>query len=279
LALSPRQADPPVVTSRNSLKRRTITALLLAPPAVLAVVLGPPWSDLLLLLMAAVMAWEWAHVCRSGRPLETPELALILGATLALLLGMFLGVTGVVLGLVAGAVLLLVAWRLSLHRDALLAWLMGGLLYVVLPLWLLHWLRGDNVEGRDLVLWLLLVIWAVDSGAYAFGKTIGGPRLAPRWSPNKTWAGLLGGAFTSMLVGWVAALMFDMEAPGLMGLLGGALAFVGQGGDLLESAIKRRFGLKDASNLIPGHGGVLDRVDGLIAAVMPVAVLVALGVL
>src|SRR5690606_21394577 len=193
------------------------------------------------------------------------------GATLALLLGMFLGVTGVVLGLVAGAVLLLVAWRLSLHRDALLAWLMGGLLYVVLPLWLLHWLRGDNVEGRDLVLWLLLVIWAVDSGAYAFGKALGGPKLAPRWSPNKTWAGLLGGAASAVLVGWLVAEVLSMETPGFLALVGGFLAFVGQGGDLLESAFKRHFGVKDTSHLIPGHGGVLDRVDGLVAATYPLA--------
>lgn len=252
---------------------------MLAPPALLAVVLGPPWSDLLLLLMAGVMGWEWAHVCRGGRPLERPELALTVGAPLVLLLAMLAGMVGMLIGFVIALVLLLLAWRSSLYRDALLPWLVLGLFYVALPLFLLHWLRGDDAEGRDLVLWLLLVIWAVDSGAYAFGKSIGGPKLAPTWSPNKTWAGLLGGAFMAMLVGWLAASALAMPAPNLMGLLGGFLAFVGQGGDLLESAFKRHFGVKDASGLIPGHGGVLDRVDGLIAAAFPVAALVAVGAL
>ena len=277
MAPFPRQPEGSLTAGRHSLKRRLITALILAPLVLLVVVAGPPLSDLLLLLMAGVMAWEWAHVCRGGRPLELPELASTLAAPLTLLLAMVAGLLGLLAGLAGALLLLLWSWRASLHRDALLPWLIAGLLYVVIPLWLLHWLRGDDAEGRDLVLWLLLVIWAVDSGAYAFGKTIGGPRLAPRWSPNKTWAGLLGGAFSSLLVGWLAALLLDMDSAALMGLLGAFLAFVGQGGDLLESAFKRRFGLKDASHLIPGHGGVLDRVDGLVAAVLPVAALAAVG--
>lgn len=277
MAPFPRQPEGSLTAGRHSLKRRLITALILAPLVLLVVVAGPPLSNLLLLLMAGVMAWEWAHVCRGGRPLELPELASTLAAPLTLLLAMVAGLLGLLAGLAGALLLLLWSWRASLHRDALLPWLIAGLLYVVIPLWLLHWLRGDDAEGRDLVLWLLLVIWAVDSGAYAFGKTIGGPRLAPRWSPNKTWAGLLGGAFSSLLVGWLAALLLDMDSAALMGLLGAFLAFVGQGGDLLESAFKRRFGLKDASHLIPGHGGVLDRVDGLVAAVLPVAALAAVG--
>lgn len=277
MAPFPRQPEGSLTAGRHSLKRRLITALILAPLVLLVVVAGPPLSDLLLLVMAGVMAWEWAHVCRGGRPLELPELASTLAAPLTLLLAMVAGLLGLLAGLAGALLLLLWSWRASLHRDALLPWLIAGLLYVVIPLWLLHWLRGDDAEGRDLVLWLLLVIWAVDSGAYAFGKTIGGPRLAPRWSPNKTWAGLLGGAFSSLLVGWLAALLLDMDSAALMGLLGAFLAFVGQGGDLLESAFKRRFGLKDASHLIPGHGGVLDRVDGLVAAVLPVAALAAVG--
>lgn len=279
LALFPRLPDS--LTSRlgPALTRRLLTALALAPPVLLAVVLGPPWSDLLLLLLAAVMAWEWGRICRRGKALRLPELALTAIVPAVVLLAMVFGVAGAMIGFLGALLLLLVAWRASPYQDAPLTWLVAGLFYVALPLMLLHWLRGDDREGRDLVLWLLLVIWAVDSGAYAFGKAIGGPRLAPLWSPNKTWAGLFGGAASAVLVGWLVALILDMSLPGLMAILAGCLAFVGQGGDLLESAFKRHFGVKDASGLIPGHGGVLDRVDGLVAITLPVAGLAALGVL
>lgn len=262
-----------------ALKQRLLTAAILAPPALLAVVLGPPWSDLLLMLLATVMAWEWSRVCRRGMPFSLPDLVLTLAPPLILLLAIVREFVGVIIGFGAALVLLFLARQASLYRDANLAWLTAGLFYVSLPLLLLLWLRGDDAEGRDLVLWLLLVIWAVDSGAYAFGKALGGPKLAPRWSPNKTWAGLLGGAASAVLVGWLVAEVLFMETPGFLALVGGFLAFVGQGGDLLESAFKRHFGVKDTSHLIPGHGGVLDRVDGLVAATYPLAVLVALGAL
>ena len=126
-------------------------------------------------------------------------------------------------------------------------------------------------QGRDLVFWLLAVVWATDIGAYFAGRGIGGAKLAPAISPNKTWAGLIGGALAAALVGIIAARLLGSGAIPLA--VGGmALAVVAQGGDLLESWCKRRFGVKDSSHVIPGHGGILDRVDGLLA-VFPAAFL------
>jgi phosphatidate cytidylyltransferase len=116
------------------------------------------------------------------------------------------------------------------------------------------------------VFWLFAVVWATDTAAYISGRLIGGPKLAPRFSPNKTWAGLIGGALAAALVGVIAAtLMGDAPMPS-MALASAGLAVVAQAGDLVESALKRRFGVKDASTLIPGHGGVLDRLDGMLFA-------------
>lgn len=117
-----------------------------------------------------------------------------------------------------------------------------------------------------LLIYLLFCIWATDIGAYAAGKSIGGPKLAPRISPKKTWAGLVGGMLSAAAFGAGVAVAFDAERPWLAAVLGMVLAVVGQIGDLFESGIKRRFDVKDSGRLIPGHGGLLDRVDGLIVA-------------
>jgi phosphatidate cytidylyltransferase len=131
------------------------------------------------------------------------------------------------------------------------------------------------VPGRDLVIWLLLVIWATDIGAYFAGRSIGGPKLAPRISPKKTWAGLFGGMVAAAAVAGLAGIWLDDFKPSLWNLLlAMVLAVVSQIGDLLESHLKRRYDAKDSSNLIPGHGGVLDRTDGLMAASLMLALVV-----
>jgi phosphatidate cytidylyltransferase len=136
------------------------------------------------------------------------------------------------------------------------------------------WLRAQPDGGRSMVFWLLAVVWATDSGAYAVGRWLGGPRLAPRISPNKTWAGLLGGMASAALVGGLMAGVLGAAGLAVAALVGGGLAVVAQAGDLGESLVKRRFGVKDTGALIPGHGGLLDRVDGLLAATPVVALLV-----
>jgi phosphatidate cytidylyltransferase len=137
----------------------------------------------------------------------------------------------------------------------------------------LLWLRHQPALGRQTVVWIVVCVWATDVGAYVVGRSAGGARLAPRISPGKTWSGLVGGmawaAVASAAVGWAFG---AGETMGLA-LIGAVLAIVDQLGDLLESAAKRRAGVKDSGTLIPGHGGLLDRVDGLAAVLVVVALI------
>jgi phosphatidate cytidylyltransferase len=121
--------------------------------------------------------------------------------------------------------------------------------------------------------WIFAVVWATDIGAFAAGRTFGGPRLAPRFSPNKTWAGLSGGVVCAAAVGGVTAMLMASTSVIALVLLSGVLAVVAQAGDLAESIAKRHFGVKDSSGLIPGHGGLLDRLDGMLTVIPAVAVL------
>lgn len=151
-------------------------------------------------------------------------------------------------------------------------WWLVGLLYLVPPCIALVWLRQQPEHGRHIVFWLFCVVWATDTGAYFAGRGIGGPKLIPSISPNKTWAGLLGGMVAAAIVGGlVGAINPVLPAFALAGLAG-VVAVVSQAGDFTESAMKRAFGVKDASQIIPGHGGVLDRLDGLLFAAPFVAV-------
>jgi phosphatidate cytidylyltransferase len=155
-------------------------------------------------------------------------------------------------------------------------WAGGGTLWLTLGALGFLWL-GLGPAGRDTTLWLLAVVWATDIGAYAAGRSLGGPRLAPRISPNKTWAGLIGGVSCAALVTLAAAALTGSPWPLLVATSVG-LAVVAQLGDLAESYAKRHFGVKDSSGLIPGHGGLLDRLDGLLAAAIAAAlVTVATG--
>lgn len=144
-------------------------------------------------------------------------------------------------------------------------------LYGLAALVALLWLRHQPGSGRETILWVLACIWATDIGAYFVGRTAGGAKLAPSISPGKTWSGLIGGmawaAVASALVGYAFGLGETMH----LAIAGAALAIVGQAGDLLESAAKRRAGVKDSGRLIPGHGGLLDRIDGLMAVLVAVA--------
>jgi phosphatidate cytidylyltransferase len=153
-------------------------------------------------------------------------------------------------------------------RRVTLGW---GFLYIALPSFALLVLRWT---WAALVLWLMLVTWATDIFAYFAGRSIGGPKLAPRISPNKTWAGLIGGMAGAAIVGALAASFFGLGAPFLY--LGAPMGLIAQLGDLYESAVKRRYGVKDSGTILPGHGGVLDRLDGLLpVAVTTLIILVA----
>ena len=168
----------------------------------------------------------------------------------------------------AGAVLLGIA-----SRRLAMAW---GFFYIVLPafcLVVLSWASADMMG--ELVFWVLIVTWATDIFAYFAGRSIGGPKLAPRISPNKTWAGLVGGMVGASFFGWLVAWYFGLGTPFIW--LGASMGLLAQLGDLYESWEKRRAGIKDSGGLLPGHGGVLDRLDGLLVVAVAVILILILG--
>lgn len=154
-------------------------------------------------------------------------------------------------------------------------WKIFGIFYIVLPCISMIWLRGITDKGELIIYWLFSVVWATDIGAYFAGCYIGGWKLAPAISPKKTWSGLIGGLICATLVGYITSYLYNPTNPEALILLSGVLGAYGQIGDLLESWIKRKFSIKDSGNLIPGHGGILDRVDSLVT-VAPKVVLVLL---
>lgn len=252
----------------SQLGKRLAAAVLL-----MAVTLGALWAGLpiwafFVTLGAGAMNWEWARLVGGGVLDRSGYIAIAAVAGLDLYLGFAgdLPVAFLLLALAAAIVLLAsgdTRWSGRLWRAA-------GVLYVGLPSFALIWLRGDPVQGFSTCLWILFLVWAIDTAAYFVGRAVGGPKLAPRISPRKTWAGLAGGCAAAAAVSVVAAAWTGGNLVALAAL-GIALAFVEQGGDLVESAVKRHFRVKDSSELIPGHGGVLDRVDGLVAVAIAVA--------
>jgi phosphatidate cytidylyltransferase len=150
-------------------------------------------------------------------------------------------------------------------------WFVLGFVYVVVPCFAIIDLRADPSAGLQQIFWIVALVIFADTGAYIAGRSIGGPKLAPRVSPNKTWAGLGGAVVSAAIMGAITAVLMDRPSAWPLIALSGALGIVAQIGDLAESAFKRHFGVKDASNIIPGHGGALDRVDGLIAVAAAVA--------
>ncbi len=146
-----------------------------------------------------------------------------------------------------------------------------GIAYSLAAVLALLWLRHQPADGRETIVWIVAVIWATDIGGYVVGRAAGGAKLAPRISPGKTWSGLFGGMAWAGLASAVCAYAFGLGHTVTLAIIGAGLAVVGQAGDLLESAAKRHAGVKDSGSLIPGHGGLLDRVDGLMAVLVVVA--------
>ncbi|WP_083671896.1 phosphatidate cytidylyltransferase [Sphingomonas montana] len=236
--------------------------------AVVALWLGGTAFWLLSSAAAALMLAEWAGLMRSSSRRILLALALFAGPMLFLMPA--LGGPG------RDAVALLVAAALLVMVIGNSGRLGVGLLYAGLPTAGLMFLR-DQSNGVGWTLWTLAVVWATDIGAYFAGRAIGGRKLAPRLSPNKTWAGLFGGMAGALLVGGLIAWITGLPTACL--LLGPPLAVLAQIGDLFESWLKRRAGVKDSGRLLPGHGGALDRLDGVVPVAVLVSGLVAGGVL
>ena len=253
----------------ESLRARIASGLVLAGVAVAAAYAGG-WAFNALVAVAAVgMTWEWDRLCGgSGRGL-LPAVHAAVAVTAVGLAGFGRpaeGVAAVAVGAVLAAVVAAQARRPT-------GWAVAGLAYTAIPALAAVWLRADSGAGRLAVLWLFAVIWATDTGAYFTGRTLGGPKLAPRLSPGKTWAGVAGGTAAACLAGLGVAAVADLGPAWALVLASAGLSLVGQGGDLAISGMKRHFRAKDSSHLIPGHGGVLDRLDSTVASVLLLAAL------
>ncbi len=263
------QAVASLMPMSAPLTRRIGSALVIGPPALACAYWGGGAFAAMLVVVMVILAWEWSRLCRAPLP-AAGGLALgacLVGSIVAASLGQFL----------IGALLLLVGGSLALVTTKGNGWLAVGAFYLGLPALALIWLRQDAEWGRLTLLWLFAVVWASDIGAYAAGRVLGGPRLAPRISPNKTWSGLGGAIVSAAVVSAVVAAASGSGASVRMALLGALLGLMAQAGDLAESWMKRRFGVKDVSRLIPGHGGMLDRVDGLLVAALVTALIAVLG--
>lgn len=245
---------------------RIASALVLAAIALLDVWLGGGWLVALAAIAAALMLWELHRmVTRAGGAtgLAPPPIGLaVLGVA-----GASTVIATAVWGLGAGIAVTLAGGlaTLALAAAGARGWLVAGLVYIGLAMAYLTLLRDSELHGFPMVVWLVLVVVAADVGAYFTGRLLGGPKLWPAVSPGKTWSGAIGGLATALAVGLAFGAFQGWALLRLAGL-SLAVAVASQLGDLLESAVKRRFGVKDASRLIPGHGGLMDRLDGVMGA-------------
>lgn len=249
--------------SKDSLKLRVLSAAVLAPSAIGASWAGGPVFAGLVAFLCVLMAFEWSRMIESVE-MSPVFFALGLGGAAALILAArenYPAAYGVCAA--SGALAAIGALRGSKRY----AWAALGAAYFLAPSVALIWLRETADNGRGFLILLFAIVWAADTGGYVAGRLVGGPKLSPSISPAKTWAGAAGG----LLMGGFAA---AIGAPILFGeasnaghiAMGAGLGLASIVGDMAESAVKRRFGIKDMSGFIPGHGGVLDRLDGMIFA-------------
>ena len=249
--------------SRNLLTR-VIVALVLAPVAI-GIAHAGGWLWTVLVTLAAIGLYvEWLTIVGAAH-----ERSVIAAGVAGLAItGFCLGIGRIDAALVVSALGLVAAALISPQRRI---WTGSGFLYAAAAQLASVLVRLDRGHGFIALIMILLVVWATDIGGYFAGRGIGGPKLWPRVSPKKTWAGAIGGFAASLAIagGFVA---FGPGKTGPMLLLGAALSVVSQLGDLFESWVKRRFGVKDSSHIIPGHGGLLDRLDGFVAAVVMAAI-------
>ena len=251
---------------------RVLSAFALIPLALGAAAAGGPWLAGAAGAAVVAMAWEWASMSEPKSPYPAFWFALAgaLGAVMLASLGRpIAGLLWVSLVGVASAI------RRRNAGPAQLIETFAGPLYIAAPCVAFLWVRAYPSFGLVAAIGLFAVIWAADAAAYFTGRLVGGPKLLPSLSGNKTVSGLIGALIAGAAAGWAYAAL--VGAGGGAGALAGfVLAAIGMVGDLFESMLKRRFGVKDASQLIPGHGGVLDRLDGLMAATLTAALALAL---
>ncbi|MBX3447043.1 MAG: phosphatidate cytidylyltransferase [Parvibaculaceae bacterium] len=253
----------------GDLKLRVISAVVLAPLVLGAVWLGGWFFAALLAVAAAIMAHELSGLLFGEASIRKAAALAVTALVAVALAGMGLFTAALAAG-AAGLAFALAArsWTGQALWPALFAYL-----YLVPPLVALIWLRADPELGLAVLIWMLATVWAIDIFAYFAGRFIGGPKLAPRISPKKTWAGLIGGMAGAIAVAIAAWTWLGTGSLLALVAIAVVLTVLEQAGDFAESALKRRAGVKDSGKLIPGHGGILDRVDGLVAVALGAALL------
>jgi phosphatidate cytidylyltransferase len=249
----------------SELATRTVMGVVLILLALAALWGGGVWFWMLTSLGAMLMLSEWGELVQSDA--RHKRLALFAACIpLAIMSPLAAGVSFFALGLLVGAAFFVTIVTLKPRLGF-------GVTYVALPALALLFLR-DQPNGLLLALWALATVWATDIGAYAAGRSIGGPKLAPTVSPSKTWAGLVGGVICALVLGLLLWRFAGLRLQ--LAFASPILAVIAQIGDLYESWLKRQAGVKDSGTILPGHGGVLDRLDGLVPVAPAAAALILL---
>lgn len=258
----------------SELTKRILSVVILAPIVIFLAWLGDIFFGLMMAVIAVLMYWEWTVMTQKSILLPRDIVAVL--AVLGLVVAQYIGgtTTPILLSFLA-IVIGLIVIATAKHK---LGWTIAGIGVGSSLATCLIYLRAIEPSGLGLLFFLCFSVWAADIFAYIVGRTVGGPKLMPRVSPKKTWSGFLGGAAGAVIVGaLVASHLFEANTTLFAGLAF-ITALAAQAGDLLESHIKRRFNVKDSSNLIPGHGGILDRVDGLVLSAYVFVACYVLGV-
>ncbi|MBC7497910.1 MAG: phosphatidate cytidylyltransferase [Sphingomonadaceae bacterium] len=268
----------------GGLLTRVVVGVALAGVAIAAVWAGGVAFTALVATACLLMSAEWSvmhGVARGFRLASLVALAFVAGVTV------YVSALDALIVLAANAAVIGLFMRGFDRRRAF--WVVAGLLYCGLPMVALLWMR-QQPGGQEWVIYVFAVVWATDIGAFFVGRAIGGARFAPAISPNKTWAGVCGGIAAAAVIGTAVVLTYGLSRTSgslgdyegfefvavAAGLIAAFLGIVAIGGDLLESWLKRRVGVKDSGNLLPGHGGVMDRIDGLVPVAIVAPLMVAL---
>lgn len=261
-------SESSILQRPGGLPARVVTGLVLATAALVAVYSGGRALLVLLLAFALAMSYEWNQLSQGKGfgPTAAIHAAAVVAALILVDAGRYEWAVAAMLAGGAAAGLACVA------TGGRSMWAAAGAIYVAAPVISAMWLRDHGEVGMALVIWVFAVVWLTDTGAFFFGKLIGGPKLTPVLSPEKTWAGLAGGLLFGTAAGLGAAQTMDASLTTLIAF-SLVLSLAAHGGDLAESALKRRFDAKDSGHMVPGHGGILDTVDGAVTA-LPAAVLI-----